>query len=559
MREIKVARVEISPGTNSMAWSSDGELAIAGVANVTIFIPMIGTHVSLHRTATVPVEQWPSSDFAGEQASIYGSGAQKFVSEVAWSPSGMTETRGCFFAALSSTGDAYLFANIQDPAEAKWELKASTLQFKTGAVHSIAWSRPEGDGWGRCKLALGTDSGRVRFLAAESGIVSYDSHIKVPDMGTITAMTWSENGLAVADEHNRVVILKGLQENNLETTQVLPASRFRIGALHWAGDKLIVAQNNKVTVAGGSSGTEHTPGFYTAAGIAGVKDSWAVFGSHGEVFTQGSGIAGVGGKIDAVTNFYGAALHPNHRIAAVLYTASNEIGLRYPLPSSERARIRFFPLQATESAIYRSKRGSLIGDWWAMEQLGIKPQGIFVPPKVSGSDLATVIQDLCFLESIDIARYRIRSGDTDVLNNLRRVYAETVLNVFSTTQSRANLLDIDRAVLMSLAQFCGEEFKNLDFGSSTVEIPGDFFVETFDFSAAEDPYSIESTGGRRWRRCSVTLLPILTQNTLDSSGGDYTKLDPSYFPQDSIVARVLTLYIEICFYTGARWYYRQKS
>ncbi|PRT53830.1 Transcription factor tau subunit [Wickerhamiella sorbophila] len=530
MRDIKVSRVDVSLGCNSLAWSADGDLAIGSVGNVTIFIPVLEATNGFHRTATVSFDQLPAGDHPTTEMSIYGSGIQTFASEIAWSPSGISKSRRCVLAVLVSTGNAYLFTNCRPAMEADWRLKVAVSELVPDKVHSIAWSPVDGDNWGRCRLALGCQSGLVHVLLVENGETRIDSQINVPGLDTITSMAWSEQGLAIADTNNAVVLVKTETSSTAEAPSViLDRSRFKVTDLAWVDGKLLVSQAGKVTVTGGWKKNEFEVGFATSVGVVGVGDSWAIFGAHGEVYTKGSAF-NIGSK---AVSTYGVAVHPNNQYVAVLYDSKTDKGLRYPILSSSHAKIHFYPLK-TKLDLRSSTKGSPVIDWVFMdESLELKPRKLSVP---KGSlDVALTV--LSRSEGLDVLRYKLHFGDKDAEATIRQTLAGTVLGSFFRDQS--GLPDLDRAILWSMSQFCKTKPKTTNLGTSVIEIKGDFFTESFDFADATDPDAIQSLGGRRWRRCSLTLLPVLTQNTLVSSGGDYTKLDPRYFDEGSLGKTIL--------------------
>ena len=121
-------QIPVQPSsTDCLAWSSDGELAIAAGEEVYLLIPLDGSPVPwVHVRITVSrftFEEWPRQEQASfKDMSIGEEQARATVTALAWSPPGLAKHRRCVLAVLTSNLILSLWSSNSNPSDLKsWE------------------------------------------------------------------------------------------------------------------------------------------------------------------------------------------------------------------------------------------------------------------------------------------------------------------------------------------------------------------------------------------------------------------------------------------------------
>ena len=178
-----------------LAWSQDGELAVAAGEEVYLLLPQYGspnpwTILSI-TISNFTFDEWPWQESASfQEMSIGEEQARATVTALAWSPLGLAKHGRSVLAVLTSNLILSLWASNSDPTDlGSWErvsvvnkilLSGSRLQQR---IRSMAWAptNPQhvdrltpssGKKWGIPILAVADDSNGLYFLKVSSPFAS---------------------------------------------------------------------------------------------------------------------------------------------------------------------------------------------------------------------------------------------------------------------------------------------------------------------------------------------------------------------------------------------------
>ena len=186
------AQIPVQPSSQDcLAWSSDGELAVAAGEDVYLLIPQNGgpepwTHVRI-TVSNFTTEEWPRQEQASfKEMSIGEEQARATVTALAWSPPGLAKHRRSALAVLTSNLILSLWASDSNPTDLdSWKRvvivnkvlsSESRLQQR---IRSIAWAptNPQHvdrrvafsrSKWGISLLAIADDNNGLYILKVSS-------------------------------------------------------------------------------------------------------------------------------------------------------------------------------------------------------------------------------------------------------------------------------------------------------------------------------------------------------------------------------------------------------
>lgn len=294
IREIRIPRITVSSSTNGLRWSDDGQLALVTGASVTILSPSVIKSQEVgdvkkmdeqyDTTRTLPIEDkqhfLEDKTLANDESlSIGGTSSDHVVTDVCWSPTGISVRRGCLLVTLTTRNEVFIYEPTGNPGLGKWRQRYSLnkalmedlglyqsclkdAEVQQLRVHSMCWTRAcpiMGSKWGTSFLLLGTESGGLAIYRVDpSALLQFVEHNKIFDNGSwITNLEVSEwieapaqlaTGpefdssskksyafVAITTSDNTVEVRRLVYDpatetiewdKNASTTQVLPSSRF---------------------------------------------------------------------------------------------------------------------------------------------------------------------------------------------------------------------------------------------------------------------------------------------------------------------------------------------
>ena len=202
---LPLAHIPVQPSSQDcLAWSSDGELAVAAGEDVYLLIPQNGgpepwTHVRI-TASNFTTGEWPRQEQASfKEMSIGEEQARATVTALAWSPPGLAKHRRSVLAVLTSNLILSLWASDSNPTDLdSWKRvlivnkvlsSESRLQQR---IRSIAWAPTNPQHvdrratfsrrkWGIYLLAIADDSNGLYILEVSSPFAgqNFDWNVEV--------------------------------------------------------------------------------------------------------------------------------------------------------------------------------------------------------------------------------------------------------------------------------------------------------------------------------------------------------------------------------------------
>lgn len=281
IREIKLPRTLVSVPGDALKWSDDGQLALCSGPYATIMVPSIAKsreepakgdeQYDIARTDSIEInpdyaEQLPMA--TDEKFSMGASTTEHVITDLAWSPTGMSSRRGCLLAVLTSKNEAFVYEPCGNPGLNNWTVKYSLNQlliedlgvagkqelsnydFSKLRIHSIVWSRPVKGStkWGTSFLLLGMETGHLIIYEVNPDVgikLRYNWQVQESErwlckmeMSQWTKINDAEDSivygslLSIGDDTNRITVKYLTYDCNSSELQVksstnlLDASRF---------------------------------------------------------------------------------------------------------------------------------------------------------------------------------------------------------------------------------------------------------------------------------------------------------------------------------------------
>lgn len=194
---LPLAHIPVQPSSQDcLAWSSDGELAVAAGEEVYLLIPQIGspepwTHLRIN-VSKFTTEEWPLQEQASfRDMSIGEEQAKATVAALAWSPSGLAKHRRSVLAVLTSNLILSLWSSDSTPNDLdSWKRvlvvnKALSSGFRLQQrIRSMAWAPPNPHcidrrtpfsryKWGIPLIAVADDSNGLYILEISSPVAGH--------------------------------------------------------------------------------------------------------------------------------------------------------------------------------------------------------------------------------------------------------------------------------------------------------------------------------------------------------------------------------------------------
>ncbi|ODQ65806.1 hypothetical protein NADFUDRAFT_46427 [Nadsonia fulvescens var. elongata DSM 6958] len=224
IRDINLPRVIPSSYGSIIKWSMDGQIAIATGCNVTILNPdfdgenglMSDQDAKFQATTTLSIEEtdfvWDRIIFDDEEEFSVGmTTSERVITDLVWSPNGLSNTRGCLLATLTTANEVLIYES-NGSTSLKWLPKYNLIEnlvndldydlaeplsadkLRDIRVHSIAWSDRvdiSTTKWGTSFLALGTESGTVHIYEVLLDEIRYVGSQKYSRNKWVIGMKWS--------------------------------------------------------------------------------------------------------------------------------------------------------------------------------------------------------------------------------------------------------------------------------------------------------------------------------------------------------------------------------
>lgn len=281
--------------------------------------------------------------------------------------------------------------------------------------------------------------------------------------------------------------------------------------------------------------------------------------------------------------------HPHSTYLVFAYSLSPSNSLKYPIASQQVLRLAFCPLvdlsakDSLKLKAYPAILESSISSLWELMTLqrlssrevrdGFKEAAMAQITSGSSHDVSRAIPESAslvdklrnsFFADPHLDAHRLVALWMDKDNHLEMLSRLANIVVQSEEASQVIPDSLDAAILQALSKFCDNNHSIEHLKMSTaVSISGGHFESIFDFSDVSNSsfMSISSNTKHVWRRCSLTLLPLTTTDTLTCSTCFRKILSKSWFgyqrQKANIIASSILEALDLCIYCGGRYHMRK--
>lgn len=224
-------------------------------------------------------------------------------------------------------------------------------------------------------------------------------------------------------------------------------------------------------------------------------------------FKKWSAISNEFGKYEASMLIHGVSLSPDGYCVAIAYSIQR-VSARYRIASEHQFDITFVPLfeswQISKNAVGLAWYQTYQLYRCALPVVSEEEQESFLGKQIYGTEMAFKTYLDLFMNDNQLNKLRFFNFIEE--NCSIELFQRAV---FEFAASRASELSnkLDKASIQSFANILNV---SCPVDAETIDMRSDFITESFDLKKNYDPNIIISEQGHSWRRCAVTLLPILT-------------------------------------------------
>lgn len=576
--EVDVKRIQVAYGQNLIAWSEDGDISVTALRQMKI---MSAQDISENRKLEFSILEADGAQEYRLDAKLPSKSLFNVSDPTApiflqaeWSPTGMSQTRGCFLGQLTNKFRVTILHNLGSISRGKWSLRfdlTADLWSKTDAplscITAISWSRKIDDEhsvWGHSILYLGDQTGHLHRYKVASDDFEYLGATKVAGAGITKLATYRDKVCALTTK-NRLVVVDAQDWNQTPAKWDLDAGY--VSSIKATEKAVLLAQPGKVLEVGVEVRETKLPFTECVVNIATRGNGWAVLSAKGNLYSKDFNLpnlevalgSGIGRK-----RIIGFVEHPVQPFIAYAYQVFPTHGLYSPVVTDKAATVGLMPTgfpSFTHSSCAPS-RALWEFSYLSKEEPNISNVEVTAPSleEPFAKILSRVVQQPALL-ALRVQEY---FGLNSNIAKIRGIIADTLLAYYG---EHGDLSDIDRAILRSYEAYSANNtiecpdvvaVRNTHNNSSSL-LPA--IVEEFDFKAQPQANTevVESLSGRKWKRCSLTLLPLLSTSSVVSTTGKFTALKPNAAEiADSKVGQALAT-LDFCIYDGSRWFDRGIS
>ncbi|SCV99989.1 LAFE_0B06964g1_1 [Lachancea fermentati] len=522
LKDLTISRKEFADWTRNLVWSRDGTLFLTTYPELTVCLPVYNKQIGRSSKDLFHVKEYPLSlpnkiEYElTEENTMLNSQPESFVKLC--KPSPVDD----LLAIMTNNGNVCVFRErrlIVEIDEPKKSLKKRTY-------HSMAWS-PDGN-----FFAVGNEDGDLVIFSVSRSSDKVDFSLKTAinldenNSEWVLGIEWSQNAIVVHLSDNSVHVVK----QDFSFMKVKESSRFRVTDVRVINNDAFITSTgflHKISLKDNFSTFVEVgicDEFYilpvksqNAAVLISNKTSYmvdlekemtihtdSIISPHLEgKFKKWNNVFNEFNKYETNLFIYGLAVSPDEASVAILYNI-DRVSIRYRIASELQYRICFIPLnekwfisqETTGLAWYQNFH---IYDSRLPEDSNINS---YTEQLDADVDFELFLRRL--LKDNDINKSRFLNFVNDRKENNK--YREAI---FRYAEQNKDAIDnpLDKACVQSLANILK---KPSPIHSEVVLIKSDFISETFRFDNNFDPEIITSEEGHTWRRCSVTLLPLLT-------------------------------------------------
>lgn len=521
LKDLVITRKELQDSERNLSWSRDGTLYITSYPDICIGQPIYRREVSNNsknlfhiKDYALKLENKFEFDSAGRNA-LLNSQPISYTRLCKPSPT------NSFLAVLTSNLNVHVFKN----QNLICNLDESGKELERRAYHCVEWS-PDG-----VSLAVGNEKGEVVVFSCEvSGFTAKESFLLGDEEGTswVINLHWKGDKIVVLLDNNSIYMINVGNGGKIE--QLKAPSRFKLIDSCFIDDFFVFTDSCNFYKIDPSSGETYslalTPGdgfqiiplrgSQTAIIISNktsckvqLKDQMTlvpdnIVAPHLErKFKKWSSLNNEFSKYETTMLIHGISPSPDGYSVAICFSMERA-SMKYKIASEHQVYLSFVPLG---DAWTISKEATGLA-WYQTYQF----YGCALPSHDS-RDSPTSICDVsmpfkdyirALLNNQEMNSWRFFNfiDENPSIMPFRRAIFE-----YAIAKSSEITNPIDKATVQSLASVMKRESP---VTADVIEFKSQFITESFDFKANDAPDLIVSEQQHSWKRCFITLLPILT-------------------------------------------------
>lgn len=527
LKDLVIARKEIQDSERNLVWSRDGTLYITSHPDICIGQPIYCREVSNNSKQLFHIKDYPLKlenkfefDSAGRN-SLLNSQPTSFTRLCKPSPTGP------LLAVLTNNLNVHIFKDQKHLCN----LDESDREVEQRAYHSVAWS-PDGS-----SLAVGNERGEIVIYSSDNQAdiaprFIANERIQLGDEVTtnwVVRLYWKGDRMMVMLDNNSIYMID--LEHGRNVKMVKAPSRWRLIDGCFLNESFVFTDSSYFCKIDLNSGETSMLALTPSDGFKIIplrgSDSVIIISNKtsckvqlkGQLtlapdeiiapylerkFKKWSAVNNEFSKYETSVLIHGIALSPDGYSVAICFNMERA-SMKYKIASEHQFSIMFVPLSDSWS-ISEAAAGLA---WYQTYQIY---QGA-LPSSGSTQDTVTPVCDVNML---------LRDYIKSLLNNQEMnswrffnfidehpsiVPFRKAIFDYAVARSSEITNPIDKASVQSLASILKCD-SPVDV--NTIEFGSEFITESFDFRANDSPDQIVSEQQHPWRRCFVTLLPILT-------------------------------------------------
>ncbi|KAK5959022.1 transcription factor TFIIIC subunit TFC8 PWA37_003700 [Arxiozyma heterogenica] len=535
LKDLVVLRKEFQQWDRVLTWSEDGTLYFSTIPEFTVGQPLYSKDIKrsskdlFHLTSIdFPIMDNKLEFEDSKDNILLNSQPQSYIRMCKPCP-----YNSSLIAAITNNGNIIIYHDYKPILNMDQE--GRNLQERT--YHSFAWD-VKGN-----TLAVGNESSELILFSIDYSTNTYSSKtVKLSDgNGWITKIVWNNFGLIAASSDNTVYFMQDLDKQEPISTIILPSSRFKINDLLLMKKTVFVSVCGNIFKINISTGQRinvavdptceylFIPLYMNnevillsnkASHIVKLLDDDIILHPDNIVFPylkkkrqKWQDLGNQYNKYEIDLSIYGLALSLDQYSVAIAYSIQR-VSFKYKIMSENKFNVMFIPLY--ESWSLSSKGSGML--WFQTYNIYGKQLPVTPNNSVNTTEDNNIDTDLEFVDYLNmlvktsaiIKRMFQNMIDPDSISMV--LFRESILKYAKAHKDKL-INPMDKLCVESLFEILRKEsifeIKNDD----TIVIKGEFIEQTFNIFGNGNQQIINSIEGNSWRRCSLTLLPLLTTNT----------------------------------------------
>lgn len=536
LKDLVLLRKELQDWDDVVTWSRNGTLYFNTTPEITIGKPIYKTEMDKNARELFHVTEYPlvldnklEYDIATNN-SLINSQPNSYIRVC----KPLRSSDENILAALTNNANIIIYKDETPIAN----LDQPNLNLANRIYHSFEWSPKENI------IAVGNEAAELVFFKLDPSGNTFDviGNITLGDQKNewVTHLSWNDDVLIAGLSNNSVYSVKFGKSYHAE--QLIEASRFKIFDINAANNRFVVisasAHFYRFDLVKKQKSVIDLPigcNFY----IVPLKNTYSILlvanmttcridleknelsitpeniiSPHLEhKFTNWNNLWNEFNKYETILSIYGVVLSPDGYSLAIVYNIER-ISLKYTIASERQYHIMFVPL-CDEWQISNEASGLA---WYQTYNI-YKTAGLPLTDDLSEISIETIQKD--FDTGLEFKEYLNKFFEDERINKLRfdnyitrdddkcvNLFRRLIIRYAIDQKGKIdNLLDL--ACIESIAKVTSSKIDNIL--QNELVIRSEFIEQTFDFTEGTTD-EIVSKEGNRWKRCSVTLLPLLSVN-----------------------------------------------